>query len=207
MAISKSMLEGMGLSAEQVKAILSEHFSTVEQLEKDAKSAKAEAETLKAKADSADALGQELKELKAKVEEEAKANEGKDYEALKQEYENFKAETERKAVRAQKESAYTDILKDAGIAEKHFAKIIKYSDVDGVELDDKGKIKNAKDILKSVKEEWSDHIQQTVTNGAQVDTPPANNGSKGMTIEQIDAITDTAERQKAMLENRELFGI
>ena len=208
MAISKAMLEGMGLSSEQVKAILSEHFSTVEGLEKDAKDAKEEAKTLREKADNADALAKQLKELQDKVAKEAKENEGKDYDALKKEFDDYKAEQERKEVRAAKETAYKEILKDAGIAEKHFAKILKYSDVDGVELDEKGKITTAKDILKAIKEEWSDHIQQQDTRGTGAENPPTDNrGIKGMTIEQIDAIEDAGERQKAMYENRELFGL
>jgi tetratricopeptide (TPR) repeat protein len=127
-------------------------------------------------------------------------------EEVKKEFEEFKAETERKAVRSAKETAYKEILKDAGVAEKHWAKILKYSDVDGVELDDKGKITTAKDILKEIKEEWADHIEKIDKQGANTATPPANNGGNKMTKEEIMKIKDTNARQKAISENHELFG-
>lgn len=154
----------------------------------------------------AEAVQKELDELKKKVEADTKEREGKDYDKLKQEFDDYKAEQEKKATRTAKESAYKEILKDAGVTEKHWAKILKYSDVDALELDDKGKAKDSKSILKSIKEEWGDHIETTQTHGADIQNPPSNTGGSTKTKEEILNIKDYAAKQKAIAENHTLFG-
>ena len=206
MSLTRKMLSAMELDQDKITQIIDGHSETVTALQGEIDKAKAETEKYKAEASKLGAVQKELDDLRKQVETEAKERKGKDYDALKKEFDDYKAEQERKAVRAEKEAAYKEILKDAGIPEKHFAKILKYSDVDGVELDDKGRITTAKDILKSIKEEWSDHIQTTDTQGAQTATPPAG-GRKGMTKEEIDKIEDTAARQQAMLANLDLYGL
>ena len=162
------------------------------------------ANSYKEKADKFDGIQKELNDLKAEV---AK-NGGKSYEALKKEFDDYKADVAKKEARSLKEAAYKDVLKDAGVSEKHWAKVIKYSDIDGLELDEKGQIKNKAELLKSIKEEWSDHIETKAQNGAQTANPPAGAGkAPKMTKEQIMQIKDTVERQKAMMENPEVFGI
>ena len=207
MSLKRSMLSALGIESEKIEEIIKAHSETVSALNEQIDTAKAEAAKYKKDAEKLPGVQKELEDLKAKVEADAKNSEGKDYDALKKEFDDYKAEQERKSVRASKEAAYKEILKDAGVPEKHYAKILKYSDVDGVELDEKGKIKTAKEILKAVKEEWADHIEKTQTQGADTTKPPASTGGGKMTIEQIDAIKDTAQRQQAMLENAELFGL
>ena len=78
--------------------------------------------------------------------------------------------------------------------------------MDGLELDDEGKVKNSAGLIKSIKEEWSDFIVSEGKDGAKTPTPPAGNGKSYKSKEEIYAIKDTAERQKAISENHELFG-
>lgn len=206
MSLTRKFLAAMEIDAEKINQIIDAHSETVTALRDEIDKAKAEAEKYKAESKDLEKTQKDLADLQAKVAADAEERKGKDYDALKKEFDDYKADQERKAVHASKEAAYREILKDAGIAEKHFSKILKYSDVDGVELDEKGKITTAKDILKSIKEEWSDHIQQTQTQGAQTQTPPANNGGSKLTKEEIMAIKDRNERQAAISENHELFG-
>jgi len=206
MALTRKMLSAMEIDSDKISQIIDGHAETVTALQDEIDKAKAETNKWKAEAEKLSGVQKELNDLKATVAADAKSREGKDYDKLKKEYDDYKAEVQKQAVRASKEAAYKEILKDAGIPEKHFAKILKYSDVDGVELDDKGKITTAKEILKSIKEEWGDHIQKTETQGAGTATPPAS-GKSGMTREEIDKIEDTAARQKAMLENLDLYGL
>ena len=206
MALTRKMLSAMGIDADKIDEIIKGHSETVTALNEQIDAAKEETARYKAEADKVTGFQKELKEMKDQAAADAKEREGKDYDALKKEFDDYKAEQEKKAVRSAKESAYREILKDAGIPEKHYAKILKYSDVDGVELDKDGKITTAKDILKSIKEEWSDHIQKTETQGAQTQTPPDNAGKTTMTREDIMKIKDRAERQQAISENHELFG-
>lgn len=206
MSLTRKALSAMGLESEKIDSIIAMHTEVTDDLRGQVETLEKEVKSYKANAGKLEAAEKELKELKEQVATDAKNREGKDYDKLKEEFENYKTEIENKAVRASKEAAYKEILKDAGIPEKHFAKVLKYSDVDGVELDDNGKIKDAKELLKSIKDEWSDHIETSDKKGADVQTPPANTGS-GKTKEEIMNIKDTAERQQAMIENPDLFGI
>ena len=206
MALSRKQLSAMGIEAEKIEQIIEAHTETVSGLKDEISKLEGQLEDAKAEAGKLTGVQKELDTLKAQVAADEKAREGKDYDALKQEYEDYKADVKRRAERAAKEKAYKAILKDAGIPEKHFAKILKYSDVDGVELDDKGEIKTKKDILKAVKEEGSDHITTEEIQGAESHNPPAG-GKPTKTREEIMKIKDSAERQKAIAENASLFGI
>lgn len=206
MSLTRNMLKAMGLEAEKIDEVIAAHTDTVNALKDQIDTAKAEAEKYKAEAAKGQTAQKELDELKKQVEADAEKRKGKDYDALKKEFDEYKLEQERMAVRGQKESAYRKLLKDAGIPEKHHDKIIKYSDVDGVELDEKGAITTAKDLMREIKTEWADHIETTNAQGAQTPTPPTNGGGKGMTKEDILSIKDRSERQKAISENHELFG-
>lgn len=206
MSLTRKMLSAMGIESEKIEEIISAHADTVSALNEKMDAVMAEKKKAEEEAEKLAGVQKELETLRAKVEADAKEREGKDYDALKKEYDSYKADVQRQAVRSKKEAAYREILADAGIPEKHYAKILKYSDVDGVELDDKGKITTAKEILKAVKEEWSDHIEQKKTEGATTPTPPSNGGGNKPTREEILAIKDRAERQRAISENHEVFG-
>lgn len=184
MSITRKMLAAMGLEADKIDQIIDGHSETVSALNEQIDQAKEE----------------------ARQEAESKRQKEEEYNNLKNEFEQYKSDVDRKAVRASKESAFREILKDAGVPEKYHAKIMKYSDIDGIELTDTGAAVNASDLLTEIKTEWADHIVKDDKHGASTPTPPASTGNR-MTIEEIDAITDTAERQKAMLENHDLYGI
>lgn len=202
MALSKAMLRGYGLNEEQVMAIIDGHMESVTGLQDEVEKYKSEAETSEKK------LAKVQKEMD-EIKETADKNDSKNpykvkYEALKEEFETFKADTEKKEARATKEDAYKNLLKEAGVSEKRIAAVLKVSDIDSVELDKDGKIKGSDKLIDSIKEEWSDFIVTEHQIGAPTVTPPANTGGK-MSKEDIFKIKDTAERQKAMLENKELF--
>ena len=195
----KEILSEAGADAEKiadaVEKIISGHVATIDALKEERDSYKEQAEKMPD-------LQKELDGLKKD------AADGKDYQTLKQEFEDYKKQVEAEKVRGAKEEAYKQILKDAGIPARHFAKILKYSDVDGMELDEEGKAKNAKELMKSIKEEWGDHIETTKTEGAKTPNPPGGTGSKStMTREEIRNIKDPIARQKAMAENPSLFGL
>ncbi len=92
--------------------------------------------------------------------------------------------------------------------EKHFDRVVKMTgaDIDALELDENGKVKDAKKFMDSQKDVWGDFVATTTTTGAKVDTPPTNTGSK-MTKEQIINIKDASERQAAIAANPEAFGL
>lgn len=207
MALTRKFLQSMGLDADKIDEVIAAHTETVNALKDQIDQEKAKAAKAQEEAEKAKAVQKELDELRKKVEADAEERKGKDYDALKKEFDDYKAEQEKKAVRAEKEATYKELLKDAGIPERHWAKILKYSDVDGVELDEKGKITTAKELMKEIKAEWGDHIETTKTEGAQTQTPPGDGAKTAPTTkEEIMKIKDRNERQKAIAEHYDLFG-
>lgn len=119
---------------------------------------------------------------------------------------DYKAQQTQKDTHAAKEAKFREQLKAAGVLEKYFDRIVRLSgeDIDKMELDSKGNVKNADKLAESLKTDWSDYVGSTSTKGAPVDNPPANTGSK-MTKDQIFAIKDAGERQAAIAANADLF--
>ena len=164
--------------------------------------------TLKGDAEKLPAVQKELDELKAAAEKDGKSSWKVKYEGVKEEFEAYKAEQAQKQTVAAKEAAYKTLLEQAGVSAKRIPAILRVTDLDGIELDDTGAIKEADKATASIKEEWADFIQTTQTVGANTATPPVNNGGKSYkTKDEIYAIKDAAERQQAILDNHELFGI
>lgn len=195
MALTRKSLKAMGLTDEQVDSIIEAHTETVNALKDERDSYKEDAEKLVE-------VQKELDKFKA-TEENAP-----DYEALKKEFDAYKKTVEAEKALQSKKTAFEEVVRDAGLSEKGIAKALKYADWDAIELSDNGKVKDATKHIKALKEEWADYIVTESEEGADTDTPPQNGArAGGMTKEDILNIKDTAERQKAMAENHELFGI
>jgi len=197
MALTRSMLKGMGLEDQQVSAIVEAHAETVEGL-------KAEITKFKEKAEGYDALKKENEELKNnKDTEDWKAK----FEKEHSDFEAFKKEQSDKDARSAKKEAYKELLKEAGVSDKRYDAILKVTNLDDLSIDKEGKIKDAEKVVESIKAEWSDFIVTTDTKGAKTPTPSHNEGGTAKTKEEIMNIKDISERQKAIAENPSLFGI
>lgn len=157
-----------------------------------------------------DTLQNQLDEKNAALEKAEKdrdaANGGK--QAAEKALTDYKAQQTQKDTHAAKEAKFRELLKAAGVLDKYADRVVRLSgeDIDKLELDDKGEVKNAKKHADSLKADWSDFVGTTTTTGAKVDTPPTNTGSK-MTKEQIINIKDASERQAAIAANPEAFGL
>lgn len=198
MALSRKFLTALGIEAEKIDEIINAHTETVDGLKATIAEYKADAEKLPG-------VQKELNDLK-------EAN-GKDpykvkYDAIKEDFENYKKDIAAKETKATKSNAYRALLKEAGVSEKRIDAVLKVSDVDSIELDEKGAIKDSASLKKSIVDEWADFIEKSDVKGANVANPPTGNGGgTKKTKEEIYAIKDPAERQQAILDNRELFGI
>lgn len=129
------------------------------------------------------------------------------YDAMKDEFEAYKKDISAKESKATRSNAYKELLKQAGISEKRLDAVLKVSDIDSLEMGDDGKFKDSDKILEGIKSEWADFITTTEKKGAETSTPPTNNGGGKMTKAEIMKIKDASERQKAIAENHEEFGI
>lgn len=199
MALTRKFLSALGIEDEKVDEIIGAHTETVNALKEQRDSYKEEAEKLPG-------VQKELDEMKAAAEKSGKDAYKVKYEALKEDFDKFKQEQKDKEVHARKEDAYKTLLEEVGISEKRIRSVLKVSDVDAIEFDDEGKVKDADALKKAIGEEWADFIVQKETKGANTATPPAGSGKTYKSKEEIMAIKDAKERQTAIAENHEMFG-
>ena len=192
MALTRKMLSGMGLTAEQVDAIIEEHTSVTQGLIADRDKYKADAEKLPGVQKQLDDLQKGDNDWKQKYEKEHS------------DFESYKKDVNGKEEAAKVREAYQKLLEDAGVATKHLKTVLRVTDFSGMKLDKDGNLEGAEKLTESIKDDWSDFISTTSTKGTGVSTPPAK-GGKAKTKEEILAIKDTTERQQAMAENIELF--
>lgn len=198
MAFTRKFLSALGIEADKVDEIIAAHTEVTDALKEERDKYKADAEKLPA-------VEAERDELKANASGDNPLKE--QLEALQKEYDDFKTKVETEKTTAKKESAFKAMLKEIGISDKRIDSVIKVSDINSIELDDNGAIKDGETMKSNLKTEWADFIPTTKTEGAPSANPPANTGKGTMTKEQIRAISDPIARQKAMLENPSLFGL
>lgn len=192
MALTRKLLKGMGLTEEQVDTIIEAHTDSLEAV-------KEERDTLKDKADKFDSVSKELEKLK----ESAKNEDGEtvsktEYDKIKKEYEDYKADITAKETKTAKEHAFREILTAAGIPEKRQTAIIKASgaEIDALEFDKDGKVKNSDKISENVKTEWADFVVTTTVQGAETVTPPQSNSGGDVDLGTLSMKDYIAARQK-----------
>jgi len=177
MALSRKFLTGLGLTEAQVDAIVEgneESLSGLKAKIDDYKTKEAEHEKKIA------SLQRELEDAKnLAIEKEGKNPWKVKYEALNEEFATYKTEEEKKATKAAKRNAYKALLKEAGVSDKRIDTVckVKESDLDTLEMGEDGKFKDSENLVKNIKEEWSDFITTPGEKGAETATPPANNGA------------------------------
>lgn len=169
MALKRESLKAMGLTEEQITAVVEMHMETVTGLQK-----KLEEATTKAA---------QYDEAKKQLDELGKEDWKGKYEKEHADFDAYKADVEKKAIVSSKTTAVTEILKKINVSEKRIPAILKVTDLDSIELDKNGGVKNADDVEKKLKEDWADFIVTEQKHGAPTPTPPSNNG--GNAFEQM----------------------
>lgn len=173
--LSKKFLAGLGIDEDKADLICERHKEVLNEII-------TERDELKEKAEKYDDAQTQLNKYK-KAEQDAANNGEKDpwkvkYDAIKEEFDNYKTGIETEKVKAQKTEAYKQLLKNAGVSEKRIDAVIKVSDIDSIEIDEKGNVKDSDKITEGIKAEWSDFIQTSTTEGANTPNPPASNGGE-----------------------------
>lgn len=192
MALTRKHLKSMGLTEEQVDAIIDLHLEVKNDLEEQIKTYKADALKLKT-------VEKELDDLKK--------GDGKDYKKLyedeKTAHSKTKSDYEAKEAASTRERLFRGRLEAIGITGKRADQIVKLTDLTQFETEN-GAYKDADAVDNHIRTEYSEFVPEKGTKGADVANPPKNNGGK-MTKEQIMEIKDTAQRRAAIAANRELF--
>ena len=170
MALTRKMLKAMGIEEEKVDQIIDAHTEVTDALKADRDKYKADAEKaydLERKLDEANKAMDTDESYKAK------------YEAEKQAFADYKKGVEAEQTKAKKSAAYKALLKEAGVPDKRMDAILRLTDLDKVDLDDDGKVKDASKAVEDIKKEWSEFIVTTEAKGAGTENPPSGVGAGG----------------------------
>jgi len=177
------MLKAMGIEEDAIEQIIEAHTETTDAL-------KEQRDEYKGQAEKANGLEEELervrKQLKAALEDESqeelkteldkRSKELEDAQAanrkLQGEFDAYKADAEAKDAKRRKTEAYKELLEKAGIAPKYAGKVLRVTQLDDIELDEKGGIKDADKAIESIKSEWPEFIAKQSTKGTDPENPP-----------------------------------
>lgn len=184
MALTRRMLKAMGIEDEKIDQIIDAHTETVDAL-------KEERDDYKKDADKLSGVQKELDDLK-----KSGGDWQTKYEKEHTDFEAYKDAQTAKETKAAKDKAYRALLAEAGIPEKRLDTILKVTNLDGIELDADGKIKDAAKHTETVKSEYSDFIVTTTERGANVATPPAGGSSGNVDLGSLSMKDYIAARKK-----------
>lgn len=168
MALTRKFLSALGIEAEKIDEIITAHQETLADV-------KAERDKYKEDADKLPDIQKELNDLKTAQGADTPYKEK--YEKEHKDFEDYKAGVLAKETKAKKNAAVKNLFKDAGMAEKYLDAVLKIYDVDSVEIDKDGNIKDADNIKTAVKEQYPEFIQTQGIKGADNSTPPKGTGA------------------------------
>lgn len=166
MALTRRLLEGMGIEDKQIETIIEAHTETVN--------------GLKADRDKYKELAEKVPDLQKQL-EDAKASGSNDdgwqqkYEDEHKAFEDFKTEVDTERANAAKAKAYRRMLGDAGIDPKRLDAIMRLTDLSNVEMED-GALKDVEKLQEAAKQEWADFVVKTRTQGSDPENPPKASG-------------------------------
>lgn len=207
MALTRKFLKALEIEDDKIDQIIEQHVSSMDAVKSERDELRDQVSKLSKVQEELDEVTKERDSLKKSSDENASYKEK--YENERTAFSEYKREVDDERVKNKKATAYRALLKKAGVRDdkegNRYTQIAKLAKFDEIELDDNGSIKDEDKVLESIKKDWSGFIGKKSEEGADIETPPANTGGK-MTKEEIMAIKDRNERQKAISENHELFG-
>lgn len=197
MAFTRKFLSALGIEADKIDEIINAHTEVTDAL-------KSERDRYKEDAEKLPGVQAELDRLKEGKDDDSsyKAK----YEKEHADFEKFKSEQADKEAKANKTAKYRDLLRQAGVSDKRLDAVLKVSDIDGIELGEDGEVRNSDDLIKSIKDEWSEFIVKEGAKGTDTGNPPASGGTKlskdeiYKTDEKGRFVMDAQARQAALAE-------
>lgn len=169
MALTRAMLKGMGLTEEQVGAIIDEHTAVTSALKDQISEYKNEAEQLPT-------IQKELSDLQKTYNDFKKSVDTDDwqgkYNKEHDEFEKYKNDVKSKEELTKVKNAYSKLLTDCNVGSKHINSILKVTDFSNMKLGEDGMLDNADALKESINAEWGGFVTSTKTDGAKVNNPP-----------------------------------
>ena len=147
----------------------------------------------------------ELNETIADLEAKATSNGAQEeLDKLKQEFETYKNNIETEKTNATKSSTLREQLKAEGFNEKMIKLLEKNFDLENIEIEE-DKIKGWEDMIKPIKEEYSDFIPKETQTGNPPATPPTNVSGKTYTADMLKGMSaqDIAQNYDAIKQSLE----
>lgn len=184
MALSRAFLKGMGLSEEQVSAIIENHTETINGLKQERDKYKEDAEK----------LPEVQKQLNALQKEKEASDDWKSkYEKEHTDFEGYKSNITKEKETETKKALYRDLLKASNIDEKRYDAILKVTNFDELTLTKDGKLNGEDKITEAIKKDYEGFVVTTSTKGGSVETPPRSNGDVKGVGENADYIRNRAK--------------
>lgn len=166
--MNREELIALSLTDEQVNGVMKLHGKAIVELQNGLSAAQADSETAK-------------KELKKYQKGGELYIDGEEHTRLK----NFEQDTLTKESNAKKTAALTKLFKGANVGDSATKLLISGSKLDELELDDKGEIKGAADILKKAKADYADLFAATGGTGAPHAPDRANGGGSEKKVQAV----------------------
>lgn len=166
MALTRAMLKGMGLTEEQISAIIDEHTNVTSALKDQIKEYKADAEKLPD-------VQKELDDLKKDT---SASDWEKKYNDEHSAFEKYKTDISEKERSEKIKSAYKKLLSECKVGDKHLDSIIRVTDFSEMKLAEDGSLEGADKLKEKIGSDWSGFISTKETRGPEVETPPGGSG-------------------------------
>lgn len=176
MALTRSMLKGMGLTDEQVSAIIDAHTESTDALKKQRDDYKEDAEKLVS-------VQKELDGLKN----------GKDWKAehdtLKKAFDDYKADIASKEKLANVKAEFRKLLEAEKIGKEDADLIMAATKFDDMKLGDDGKLAGSDQLTANIKQNYARYIPTVESKGDNPATPPKGDdkGGNGNAIREMTA--------------------
>lgn len=194
--LTRKFLRALGVEEDKIDEIVTAHQDTLEEI-------KAERDSLKDNASKLAEAQAEVTRLSGEL-EKAKKN-GGDAAKIQADFDAYKKQIADEKAAAQTDADVLALLKEAGIQRESFQQLASKSfDRSKIKRNEDGSISNRQELLDGIKTDFADCIATQQQQGTPPNNPPTG-GVKGMTREQILAISDKAEQRAAIAQNLELF--
>ena len=168
MALTRAMLKGMGLTDEQVSAIIEEHTSVTSALKDQVKQYKEDAEK----------LPDVQKELDKMKKDTSASDWEKKYNDEHNAFDKYKKEIADKEFNEKIKSAYKKLLAECKVGEKHIDSILRVTDFSEMKLTEEGTFEGVDKIKEKIASDWSGFITTKETKGSDVEDPPGDKGGE-----------------------------
>lgn len=194
--MERKQLEDLGLEKETINAVMAIHGNTIAALKAENTNLTTEKVQLEERIDKYEGQLDKLKSENTNSELEEQIN------SLQQENADLKADKEQELADLKKKHAIEMFVKGSGTKDEEYVN----AKLQDLELDEEGNLKDADQRLEEIKEkhpllfEDTQRVKKRETIGGN-----PNTATEYTSKEQIMAIQNSSERQKAILENKHLF--